>query len=84
MKKLILFSLALSVCGMAQNFTKTAIFDGTQDIRNWNNHRDEGRLNREFHKSTHVMEGDQLIWNFIPKADTGFNDLFYHTTIQRP
>ena len=84
MKKMILFSLALSVCGMAQNFTKTAIFDNTHDIRNWSNQRDEGRLNREFHKSTHVMEGDQLIWNFIPKAGTNFNDLFYHTVIQRP
>ena len=84
MKKMILLSLALSVCGMAQNITQTVIFDGTQDIKNWNNHRDEGRLNREFHKSTHAMEGNQLIWNFIPKDGTGFNDLFYHTAILRP
>ena len=84
MKKMILLSLALSLCGMAQNFTKTVIFDATHDIKNWSNQRDEARLNREFQKSTHVMEGDQLIWNFIPKGDTGFNDLFYNTAIQRP
>ena len=84
MKKMLLLSLALSVCGLAQNITKTVIFDATHDIKNWSNQRDEARLNREFKKSTHVMEGDQLIWNFIPQGDTGFNDLFYHTAIQRP
>ncbi len=84
MKKMILLSLALSICGMAQNITKNVIFDATHDIKNWSNQRDEERLNREFQKSTHTMEGDQLIWNFIPKGDTGFNDLFYHTAIQKP
>ena len=81
---MILLSLALSICGMAQNITKTVIFDGTHDIKNWSNQRDEARLNSEFQKSTHAIEGNQLIWNFIPRGNTGFNDLFYHTTIQHP
>ena len=81
---MILLSLALSICGMAQNITKTVIYDFKHDIKNWSNQRDAERLNREFHKSIHAKEGKQLIWNFIPKVGTQFNDLFYHTSIQRP
>ena len=84
MKKAIILSMALSICGFAQNISQTTIFDGTQDIKMWNNHREKDRLNREFHRATHVIEDGMLVWNFVPKAGTGFNDLFYHIPIKNP
>ena len=84
MKKAIILSMALSICGFAQNITQNTIFDGTQDIKMWSNHRESDRINREFHRATHVIENGMLVWNFVPQTGTGFNDLFYHIPIKNP
>ena len=84
MKTTILLSLALSVCAFAQKINQTVIFDGSQDVKLWSNHREADRLNREFQRATHTIENGMLVWNFIPKNHTQFNDLFYHFTIKRP
>ena len=77
-------SWAQNGAGGAGSIRHTALFDGTGPAGRWRTNRDAPRLTREFSQAEHSLGDNSLTWQFTPREQTKFNDLFYYQPINGP